>query len=204
MLWCLVSQSCPNLRPCGLQHARLPCPSLSLRVCSNSCTLSRWCHTTISSSVTTFYSCPQSFTESVFANELALRVRWSKSWSFSFSISSSKEYSGLISFKSDWFDLLAAQGTFKSLLQYHSSKASILQHSAFFIVQVSHLYMTTGTTIALAIWTFVSKVMSLLFNILSRFIVAFLPRSKHLLISWLQSSSTSISTRTRKCLLSTY
>ena len=104
----------------------------------------------------------------------------------------------------DWFDLLAAQGTFKSLLQHHRSKASILRHSAFFIVQVSHLYMTTGKMIALAIWTFVRKVMSLLFNILSRFITAFLSRSKQLLISWLQPPFTSISTRTRKCLLSTY
>ena len=114
----------------------------------------------------------------VFSNELALCIRWTKYWSFSFSISPSNEYSGLISFGIDWFDLLAVQGTLKSLFQRHSSKASILQHSAFFMVQLSHPYMTTGKTIALTIWTFVSKVMSLLFNILSRFVIAFLPRSK--------------------------
>ena len=114
----------------------------------------------------------------------------SSHWSFSFSISTSNEYSGLISFRMDWFDRLAVQGTLKSLLQHHSSKASILQYSAFFTVQLSHLYMITGKTIALIIWAFVSKVISLLFNTLSRFVIAFLPRSKHLLISWLQSVST--------------
>ena len=112
-----------------------------------------------------------------------------KYWSFSFSISPSNEYSGLISFRIDWFDLLAVQGTLKSLLQHHSSKASILWHSAFFMVQMSHPYMTTGKTIALTRWTFVGKIMSLLFNMPSRFLIAFLPRSKHLLISWLQSPS---------------
>ena len=121
----------------------------------------------------------------VFSNELALHIRGSKYWSFSFSISPSNEYSGLTSFRMDWLDLLAVQGTLKSLLQHHSSKASILWCSAFFIVQLSHPYITTGKTIALTIWTFVSKVMSLLFNILSRFVIAFLARSKHLLISWL-------------------
>ena len=115
----------------------------------------------------------------VFSNESALHLRWPKYWSFSFSIiSPSKEYSGLISFKIDWFDLLAVQGTLKSLLQYHNSKASILQCSAFFMVQLSHLYMTTGKTIALTIQTFVSKIMSLIFNTLSRFIIAFPPRNK--------------------------
>ena len=128
----------------------------------------------------------------VFSNELALCIRWPEYWSFSFSISPSNEYSGLISFRIDWLDLLAVQGTLKSLLQHHRSKASILQCSAFFMVQLSHLYMTTGKTIALTIQTFVGKVMSLLFNILSRFVIAFLPRSKHLLISWLQSPSTVI------------
>ena len=123
----------------------------------------------------------------VFTRESVLRIRWPNYWSFSFSISPSNEYSGLISFRMDWLDLLAAQGTLKSLLQHHSSKASILQCSTFFIVQLSHPYMTTGKTIALTRWTFVGKVMSLLFNMLSRLIVAFLPRSKHLLISWLQS-----------------
>ena len=118
----------------------------------------------------------------VFSNESALRIRWPKDWSFSF-ISPSKQYSRLISFRMDWFDLLAVQGTLKSLLQHHSSKASILWSSNFFMVQLSYLYMTTGKTIALTIWTFVSKVMSLLFNMLSRFVVAFRPRSKRLLIS---------------------
>ena len=125
----------------------------------------------------------------VFSNESVRHIRWPKYWSFSFSISPSKEYSGLISFTVDWFDLLAVQGTLKSLLQYHSSKASILQHSAFFIVQLSHPYMTTGKTTALTRWTFVGKVISLLLNMLSRLVIAFLPRSKHLLISWLQSPS---------------
>ena len=125
----------------------------------------------------------------VFSNELALHIRWPKYWSFSFSISPSNEHPGLISFRMDWLGLLADQGTLKSLLQHHSSKASILQHSAFFIVQLSHPYMTTGKTIALTTWTFVDKVMSLLFNMLSRFVITFLPRSKCLLISWLQSPS---------------
>ena len=122
----------------------------------------------------------------VFSNESALCIRWPKYWSFSFSISPSNDYSGLISFRTDWFDLLAVQGTLKSLLQHHSSKASILWHSAFFVVQLSNLYMTTGKTIALTIWTFVGKVMSLLFNMLSMLVIAFLPRREHLLISWLQ------------------
>ena len=124
----------------------------------------------------------------VFSNESVLRIRWPKYWSFSLNISPSNEYSGLISFRMDWLDL-AVQGTLKSLLQYHSSKASILQRPAFFMVQLSHPYMTTGKTIALTRQTFVGKVMSLLFNMLSRFVIAFLPRSKHLLISWLQSPS---------------
>ena len=125
----------------------------------------------------------------IFSNESALCIRWPKYWSFSFSISSSNEYSGLISFRIDWLDLLAVQGTIKSLLQHHSSKASILWCSAFTVVQISHPYMTTGKTIALTRWTFVGKVMSLLFNMLSRLLIAFLPRSKHLLILWLQSTS---------------
>ena len=125
----------------------------------------------------------------VFSNESVLRIRWSKYWSFSFNISPSNEYSGLISFRIDCLDLLAVQGTLKSLLQHHSSKASILRRSAFFIVQISHPYMTTGKTIALTRWTFVDKVMSLLFNVLFRFVIAFLPRSKCLLISRLQSPS---------------
>ena len=125
----------------------------------------------------------------VFSNESALRIRWPKYWSFSFNVSSSNEHVGLISFRVDWLDPLAVQRTLKSLLQHHSSKASILWHSALFIVQLSHLYMTTGKTIALARWTFVGKVMSLLFNMLSRLVITFLPRSKCLLISWLQSPS---------------
>ena len=120
-----------------------------------------------------------------FSNESVLYVRWPKYWCFIFSISPSKEYSGLISFRMDWLDRLAVQGILKSLLQHHSSKASVLQCSAFFIVQPSHPYVTTGKTIALTRWTFVGKVMSLLFNILSRLVITFLPRSKCLLISWL-------------------
>ena len=123
---------------------------------------------------------------SVFSKESVLRIRWPKYWSFSFSTSPSTEYSGLTFFKIDWLDLLAVQGTLKSLLQHYSSKASILWHSAFFIGQVSHSYMTTGKTIALTRWTFVGKVKSLLFNMLSRLVITFLPRSKHLSISWLQ------------------
>ena len=123
------------------------------------------------------------------SNELAVYIRWPKYWSFSLSISPSNDHSGLISFRMNWLDLLAVQGTLKSLLQHHSSKASILQCSAFFIVQLSHPYMTTGETIALTRWTFAGKVMSLLFNMLSRLVIIFLPRSKCLLISWLQSPS---------------
>ena len=123
----------------------------------------------------------------VFSNESVLHIRWPKYWSFSFSISPSNEYSGLISFMMDWLDLFAIQRTLKSLLQHHSSKASILQGSDFFIVQLSHPYMTKGKTIALTRWIFVGKVMSLLFNMLSGLVIAFLPRNKHLLISWLQS-----------------
>ena len=125
----------------------------------------------------------------VFSNESTLRMRWPKYWSFSFNIIPSKEHPGLISFRMDWLDLFAVQGTLKSLLQHHSSKASIIRRSAFFIVQLSHPYMTTGKTIALTRQTFVGKVMPLLFNMLSRLVIAFLPRSKCLLMSWLQSPS---------------
>ena len=125
----------------------------------------------------------------VFSNESVLGIRWPKYWNFSFSIISSNEHSGLISFRMDWLDLLALEGTFKSLLQHHSSKASILQCSAFFIVQLSHPYMTTGNMIALTRWTSVGKGMSLLFNTLSRLVITFLPRIKHLFISWLQLPS---------------
>ena len=123
----------------------------------------------------------------VFSSESFLCIRWLKYWNFSFSVSPSNEYSGLISSRTDWFDLPAVQGTLKSLLQHQSLKASFLQCSAFFMVQFLHLYMTTGKTIVLTIWTFVGKVMSLLFNMLSRLVITFLPRSKRLLISWLQS-----------------
>ena len=174
----------------GLQHARPPCSSLTPRVYSNSCPLSQWYHPTISSSDVPFSSRLQSFIRiRVFSNESALRIRWPKYWSFSFNISPSNEHSGLISFRMDWLDLLAVQGTLKSLLQHHSSKASTLWHSAFFTVQLSHPYMTTGKAIALTRWTFVGKVMSLLFNMLSSLVITFLPRSKRLLISWLQSPS---------------
>jgi len=125
----------------------------------------------------------------VFSNESVLHIRWPKYWSFSFSISPSNEYSGLISFRMDWLDLIGVQGTLKSLLQHHSSNASVFQCSAFFIVQLSHPHMTNRKTIALTRQTFVGKVMSLLFNMLSRLVIAFLPRSKHFLISWLQSPS---------------
>ena len=184
-----VSQSCLTLWPHGLQHARLPCPSPIPRACSNSCPSSQWCYPTLSSSVVPF-SLPSAFPSiRVFSSESVLRIRWPKYWSFSFSISPSNEYSVLISIRMHWLDLLAVQGTLKSLLQHHSSKVSILQCSAFFMVQLSHplTYMTTGKTIALTRQTFVSKVMSLLFNMLSRLVIAFLTRTKRLLISWLQS-----------------
>ena len=126
----------------------------------------------------------------IFSNESALHIRWPKYWSFSLNISPSNEHSELISFRMDWLDLLAVQGTLKSLLQHHSSKGSILRRSDFFIVQLSHPYMTTGKNIDLTRWTFVGKVLSLLFNVLSRLVITFLPRSKCLLISWLQSPST--------------
>ena len=158
------------LRPHGLQHSRLPCPSPTSEACSNSCPWHQWCYPTISSSVIPFSSCPQSFLEKI---KSALHIRWLKYWSFSFSISPSNEYSGLISFRKDWFDLLEVQGTLKSLLQHHSSKASILWGSALFTVQLSHPYMTTGKTIALTRWNFVGKVMSLLFNTLSRLVITF-------------------------------
>ena len=150
-----------------LQHARFPCPLLSPEICSNSCLLSRWYHPTISSSVAPFSSCPQSFPASgSFPMKRdpseSLRMRWPKDWSFSFNISPSNEHPGLISFMMDWLDLLAVQGTLKSRLQHHSSKESILQCSAFLIVQMSHTYMTTGKTIALTRWAVVGKVMSLL------------------------------------------
>ena len=153
-----------SLWPHGLQLTRLPCPSPSPSVCLNSCPLSQWYQPTIWSSVIPFSFNLQSFLAPGSFPESVLRIRWPKYWSFIFSISSSKEYSGMISFRIDWFDLLAVQGTLKSLLQHHSSKTSILRCSAFFMVQLSHPYMTTGKTTALTIQTFVNKVMFLLFN----------------------------------------
>ena len=139
-----------SLRPHGLQHTRLPCLSPTPGACSNSCPLSWWCNPTISFSVIPFSSCLQSFPSiMIFSNESVLRIRWPKYWSFSFNISPSNEHPGLISFRMDWLNLLAIQGILKSLIQHGSSKASILWHSIFFIVQLSHPYMTTGKTIAL-------------------------------------------------------
>ena len=153
------------LRLHGLQHARLPCPLPSSGACSNSCPLSWWCHPTISSYCPLFFL-PSIFPSiRVFSRELALHIRWPKYWINSFSISPSNEYSELISFRIDWFDLLTFRGTLKSLLQHHTSKPSILWHSPFFMVQLSHPYMTTGKTIAFSRQTLVGKVMSLPFNI---------------------------------------
>ena len=160
------------LWPHESQHARPPCPSPTPGVYPNSCPSNRWCHPAISSSAIPFSSCPQSLPAWVFSNESTLRMRWPKYWSFSFNIIPSNEHAGQISFRVDWLDLLAVQGTLKSLLQHHSSKASILRHSAFVTVQLSHPYMTTGKIIG--------KVMSLLLNMLSRLVITFLPRSKRL------------------------
>ena len=173
-----------SLQPHGLQHSRLPCPSPMPGACSNSCPVSDAIQP--SHPLSSPLLLPSIFPSiRIFSNESVLHIRWPKYWSFSFSISPSNAYSGLISFRMDWLDLCAVQGTLKSLLQYHISKASILWHSALFMVQLSHPYMTTGKTIALTIWIFVSKVMSLLFNMLCSFVPAFLPRSKCFLISWL-------------------
>ena len=175
------------LQPHGLQHTRLPCqyhlPELAQTHVHRVGDAIQPSHPLSSPS-------PAAFNLSQHQGLFQwLHIRGPKYWSFSFSINPSNEYSGLLSFRFDWLDLLAFQGTLKSLLQHHSSKASFLQCSAFFMVQLSHPYMTTGKTIALPRWTFVGKVMSLLFNMLSRFVIAFLPGNKHLLISWLQSSS---------------
>ena len=179
-----------TLWPHGLQHARPPCPSPTPGVYPNSDPLSWWCHPTISSSVTPFSSHLQYFPGSGSFPMSQLFTSGGQSiGSFSFNISPSNEHSRLIIFRMDWLDLLAVQRTLKSLFQCHSSKASILQHSAFFILRLSYPYMATGKTIALTSWNFVGKVMSLLFNMLSRLVITFLPRSKHLLISWLQSPS---------------
>ena len=180
-----------SLWPHGLQHTSRPCLSPSPGTCSNSCPLSQWCHTPNHLILwCSLLLLPSIFPSiRVFSNESSLHIRWPKCCSLNFSISPSSEYSGLISFRIDWFDLLAIQGTLKSLLQHHSLKASILWHSAYLMDQLSDLYMTTGKTVALTIQTFVGKVMSLLCNMLSTFVIDFLPRSEHLLISWLQSPS---------------
>ena len=167
-----------SLWPHGLEHTKPPYLSPTPRVYSNSCPLSQWCHPTILSSVVPFSSHHQSFPASVFSSDSVLHIRWPKDWSFSFNIGPSNEHSGLISFRMDWLDLLAVQGTLKSLLQHHSSEVSILRHSSFFIVQISHPHIIIGKTIALTRWIFVSKVTSLLFNMLSRLVITFLPRSK--------------------------
>ena len=177
------SVSVQSLSYVRLLATRLLCPSPSLRACSNSCPSSRWCHPTISSSTIPFSSCHQSFPTSGTFQMSQFFASGGQS------IGDSASASGLISFNINWFDNLAVQGTLKSLLQHHSSKASILWCSAFFMVQLSHPYMTTGKTIALTRRTFVGKVMSLLFNILFRLVIAFLPKAKGLLISWLQSPS---------------
>ena len=187
---CSVAQSCPTL--CGPMDGSTPGLTVHHQLPELAQTRVHW----VSDAIRYLSLChsllllPSIFPSiRVFSNESAFRIRWPKYWSFSFSLSPSNEYSGLISFRIDWLDLLAVQGTLKSLLQHHSSKASILRLSAFFTVQLSHPYMTTGKTIALTTWIFVGKVMSLLFNTLSRFAIAFLPRSKHILMSWLQSPS---------------
>ena len=165
-----------SLRPHGLQHARPPCPSPAPRACWNSCPLSQWSHPTISSSVVPFSSCLQSFPASGSFQMSKFFTSGSQSIGvFSFNISPSNEHSGLISFRIYWLDLLTVQRTLKSLLQHHSSKASILWHSVFFMAQLWHQYMTTGKTIALTRWTFVGKVISLLFNVLSSLVINFLP-----------------------------
>ena len=172
----------------GLQHAWPLCRP-TLGVYPNSSPMNWWCHPTISSSVAPSPSAFNISQHQGLFNESVLHIRWPKYWSFSFNSSPSNEHSGLTSFRMDWLDVLAVQGTLKSLLQHHSSKASILLCSAFFIVQLSHPYMTTGKTIALTRRTFVGKVMSLLFNMLSRLVMTLLPRSERLLLSWLQSPS---------------
>jgi len=192
--WCLlllfssVSQSCPIL--CNPMNHSTFCPSTTPGVYPNSCPLSRWWPSNHLILCRPLILLPSIFPSiRVFSNESALRIRWPKYWSFSFNISPSNEHPGLISFRMDWLGLLAVKGTLKSLLQPHRSKASILWGSAFFIVWLWHPYMTTGKTIALTRRIFVGKVMSLLFNMLSRLVITFLPRSNCVLISWLQSPS---------------
>ena len=179
-----------SLQPHESQHTRPPCPSPTPGVHPDSTSIKSVMpssHLILYRPLLLLPPIPPSIR--VFSNESTLRMRWPKYWSFSFSVIPSKEIPGLISFRMDWLDLLAVQGTLKSLLKHHRSKALILMCSAFFIVQLSHPYMTTGKTIALTRWTFVVKVTSLLFNMPSRLVITFLPRSKCLLMSWLQSPS---------------
>ena len=180
---CSVTQSCPTL--CNPMECSTPGSPVSHCLPEFAQTHVHWVSDAIQSShaLSPLLLLPSSFPASE-PNEGALHIRWPKYWSFSFSISSSNAYSGFISFKIYWFDLLAVQGALKSLCQHHSSKVAILWHSAFFMVQISHLYVTAGKTIPLTIWTFVGQVIPLLFNTLSRFVIAFLPRSKYLLNSW--------------------
>ena len=182
----VMSDALPPHEP---QHARPPCPSPTLE---STQTHVHWVGDVIQPSHPLLSPSPPAFNlsqhQGLFKWVSSLH-QWPKYWSFNFNISPSNEHPGLISIRMDWLDLLAVQGTLKSLLQHHSSKASILRHSVFFTVQLSHPYMTTGKTVALTRWTFVDKAMSLLFNMLSRLVITFLPRSKHLLISWLQSPS---------------
>ena len=178
------------LQPHGLQHARPPCPSPTPRGYSNSASIESVMPSNHLILCLSLLLRPSNFPSiRAFSNKSALHIRWPKYWSFSFSISPSNEHPGLISFRMDWLDLLAVQGTLKSLLQHHSSKASILWCSVFSMVHLSRSSMTTGKTVALTRQTFVGKVMSLLFNMLSRLVTTFLPRSEHLLTSWLQSPS---------------
>ena len=188
-LWrvCSVDQPCPTL--CDPMDCLAPGFPVLHYLPEFAQTHVHWVGDAIQPSHPLLPASPPALSIRVFSNHSALCTRWPKYWSFSFSISSSNGYSGLISVRLNWSDFLAIQRTLKSLPQHHRSKASILQSSAFFMVQLSHQYMTTGKTIALTIWTFVSQVMSLPFNMLSRIIIAFLPRSKHLLTSWIQSSS---------------
>ena len=182
-----------SLWPHELQHARPPCPSPTPEVHPNLMSIESVMPSNHSIHCRLFFLLPSIFPSiRVFSNESALRIRWPKDWSFSLGISPSNEHPGLISFRMDWLDLLAVQGTPKNLLQHHSSKASILRCSAFFTVQLSHPYMINGKNIALIRWTFVGKLVSLLFNMLSMLVITFLPRSKCLLISWLQSPFTAI------------
>ena len=196
IVWCFcssVTQSCPTL--CDPMDCSMPDFPVLHHLPEIAQTQVHWFDDAIQPAhpVIPFSSCLQSFPAlGSFPMSQLFTIKWPKYWSFSFSISPSNEHPGLISFRMDWLDLLAVQATLKSLLQYHSPKASILHCSAFFIVQLSHPYMTTGKTIALTRWTFVGKVRSLLFNILSRLVITFLPRSKCLFISWLQSPSTVI------------